>query len=302
LGVGQSRTLRTRQLLGLEGSTGCVDLAAPRRCHSVGTHGFSSSFAGWKPRLIQLRKSSHTPLQGVELPRERLDRLRLRARVVPVDVERPLDTRIHEQGNARPRAHLLVSPPEHAGGITHHASGRVGQQVEGVLDPSRALHRARIDRQPQGLGQLAIVEGLTALRQVDGAFKQVAIHIGGDQPFSKFLQRALRKRRYLRPQAPQHHLHPEVDDGQFDHLGVGNAQIPLHEHAMAIIAGGSPSFPAPVVRYIEANSSWKASLNNSCRCTRRNPTASGRDRDASRGTALAGSARPTVSNAQSSSP
>ena len=106
----------------------------------------------------------------------------------------------------------------------------MGQQVEGVLDPSRALQRARIDRHPQGLGQLAIGKGLTALRQGDGAFEQAAIQVGGDQPFTKLLQRALRKRWRLRPQTPQHHLHPQVDDRQFDHLGVGNAQIPLHQH------------------------------------------------------------------------
>ena len=40
-------------------------------------------------------------LQRVELPGERLDRVGLLARVVPVNVERPLDTRGREQGNAR---------------------------------------------------------------------------------------------------------------------------------------------------------------------------------------------------------
>src|SRR5216683_3259516 len=35
-------------------------------------------------------------LQGVQLTQERLDRLGLLDRVVPVDIERPLDTRLHE--------------------------------------------------------------------------------------------------------------------------------------------------------------------------------------------------------------
>jgi len=64
---GQSRTLRTRQLLGFDGSTGCFDLTAPRRCHSADTHGFSCSFAGCKPRLSQLRKSSRTASQTPSL-------------------------------------------------------------------------------------------------------------------------------------------------------------------------------------------------------------------------------------------
>ena len=54
---------------------------------------------------------------------------RLRADGRPAALREP---RVHEQGNARPRTYLRVSPPEQAGRTTHHASGRVGEQVEGV--------------------------------------------------------------------------------------------------------------------------------------------------------------------------
>ena len=48
------------------------------------------------------------------------------------------------------------------------------------------------------------------LRHCDGPFEQQPIHLGGDHPFAKFLQRALRQRRLLGTQAPQDHLHPET--------------------------------------------------------------------------------------------
>ena len=132
---------------------------------------------------------------------------------------------------SRPAAHLTT------------LSGRVGQQVERVLDPSRALQRTRIDRHAQRLGQLAMVKRLVRFASVDGAFEQAAIQVGGDQPFAKLLQRALRKRRRLGPEAPQHHLHPQVDDGQLDHLGVGNAQVALHEHRHGHHRGRQRLFP-----------------------------------------------------------
>src|ERR1700678_266027 len=40
---------------------------------------------------------------------------------------------------------------------------------------------------------------------------------------------------------------------------------------MAICAGGTGSLPAPVPRYIDSSSDWKASSNNSRRCSRRKP-------------------------------
>ena len=106
----------------------------------------------------------------------------------------------------------------------------MGQQVERVLDASRTRQRTRIDRHAQSLGQLAVVECLGLLRQFDGPFEQASIQVGGDHPFAKFLQRALRKRRFLGPQAPQHHLHSQIENGQLDHLGVGDAEVPLHEY------------------------------------------------------------------------
>ncbi|MNC84549.1 hypothetical protein D3C83_01050 [compost metagenome] len=169
-------------------------------------------------------------MQRIELTREGLDRRGLLDGIVPVDVERALDARLDEQGNARLPAHLLFFPPEQAGHTADDISRRMGQQVERVLDPASALERTRIDRHPQRLRQLARVKRLGARRQRDGAFQHAAIHVGGDQPFSKLLQRALRKRRFLGPQAPQDHLDPQIQDGQLDHLGVGDAQIALHEH------------------------------------------------------------------------
>ena len=99
-------------------------------------------------------------------------------------------------------AHLLVGPPEQAGRTTDHIARRMRQQVERVLHAPRALQRTRIDRHTQGLGQLPIVERLGALGQLDGAFEHAAIHVGGDQPFAKLLQRALGKRRRFRPRHP----------------------------------------------------------------------------------------------------
>jgi hypothetical protein len=88
-----------------------------------------------------------------------------------------------------------------------------------------------------------MVKCLGALRQFDGAFEHAAIQVGGDQPFAKLLQRALRKRRRLGTHASQHHLHSQVDDGQLDHLGVGHAQIPLHEHRHGHHRGRTRIFP-----------------------------------------------------------
>jgi hypothetical protein len=59
-------------------------------------------------------------VQRVELTREGLDRLSLLHGIVPVDVERALDARFHEQGNARVPADLLFCPPEQAGGTADH--------------------------------------------------------------------------------------------------------------------------------------------------------------------------------------
>ena len=191
-----------------------------------------------------LGQSARDPrLQGIQLTHQRVHRLGLLDRVVPVDIERRLDTRLHEQGNARLRADLLVGPPEQAGGTLDHVARRVGQQVERVLDPSRALQRTRIDRHAQRLGQLARVERLGALRQLDGAFEHAPIQVGGDQPFAKRLQRALRKRRRLGPEAPQHHLHPQVDHRQLDHLGIGHAQVALHQHRHGHHRGRQRLFP-----------------------------------------------------------
>jgi hypothetical protein len=67
------------------------------------------------------------------------------------------------------------------------------------------------------------------LRQLHGAFQHAPIQVGRDQPLAKRLQRALRKRRVLGAQAAQDHLHPQIDDRQLDHLGVGNPQVPLNE-------------------------------------------------------------------------
>src|SRR3984893_12119423 len=72
--------------------------------------------------LGQAARDPH--LQRVQLTQERLDRLSLLDRVVPVDIERPLDTRLQEQGNARLRTHALVGPPEQAGRTPDDAARR----------------------------------------------------------------------------------------------------------------------------------------------------------------------------------
>ena len=75
-----------------------------------------------------------------------------------------------------------------------------------------------------------MVKRLRPLGEVDRALEDAAIHVRGDQSFAKLLQRALGKCRVLGPQTPQDHLHAQVDHGQFDHLGIGNPQVALHEH------------------------------------------------------------------------
>jgi hypothetical protein len=88
-----------------------------------------------------------------------------------------------------------------------------------------------------------MVERLCPLRQFDRAFEHAAIQVRADQPFAKFLQGALGKRRLLGSQAPQHHLHAQVDDRQFDHLGIGNSQVALHERRHGHHRGRQCVFP-----------------------------------------------------------
>ena len=93
------------------------------------------------------------------------------------------------------------------------------------------------------LGSLRGSNALVRVRQFDRAFEHPAIQVGGDQPFAKVLQRALRKRRRLGPEAPQHHLHPQVDQRQLDHLGIGHAQVALHQHRHGHHRGRPRLFP-----------------------------------------------------------
>jgi hypothetical protein len=53
----------------------------------------------------------------------------------------------------------------------------------------------------------------------------------------------LRKRGLLGTEAAQHHLHAQVDKRQLDHLGVGNAQVALHQHRHGHHRGGQGIFP-----------------------------------------------------------
>ncbi len=87
------------------------------------------------------------------------------------------------------------------------SSGRfAGVMAQARIRPrstSAARQRTRIDRHAQGLRQRPGIARRRGLRQFDGAFAQAAIQVGGDQPFANRLQRPLRKRRRLGPQAPQ---------------------------------------------------------------------------------------------------
>ena len=152
------------------------------------------------------------------------------------------------------------------------------------------------------LGSLRGSNALVRLRQLDGAFEHAAIQVGGDQPLAKLLQRALRKRRRLGTQAPQHHLHPQIDDGQLDHLGVGHAQISLHQHRHGHHRGRTRLFPG-ARRAVHRRPTRLETRRRTTRADAAAETrgASGPDRDASAGTALASSARQAVSNARSSS-
>ena len=49
----------------------------------------------------------------------------------------------------------------------------------------------------------------------------------------------------LGTQAPQDHLHPQIDDGQLNHLGVGNPQISLHERRHGHHRRRPRRFPRP---------------------------------------------------------
>jgi hypothetical protein len=50
------------------------------------------------------------------------------------------------------------------------------------------------------------------------------------------------RRRAATPQ-PAPDLHPEIEDGQLDHLGVGDAQVPLHERRHGHHRGRTRLFP-----------------------------------------------------------
>jgi hypothetical protein len=190
------------------------------------------------------RQSARDPrLQGIQLMHQCVHRLGLLGRVVPVDIERGLDTRRHEQGTARLRTDLLDGPPEQVGGTLGQVAGRVRQQVERVFNPSCALQRTRIDRHAQRLGQLARVERLGPRCQGDRAFEHPTIQVGRDQPFAKGLQRTLRKGRRLGPETAQHHLHSQVDQRQLDHLGIGQPQVALHQRRHGHHRGWPRLFP-----------------------------------------------------------
>jgi hypothetical protein len=66
-------------------------------------------------------------------------------------------------------------------------------------------------------------------RQFDGALQQSAVHVRSNQSPAKVVQRPLRKGRLGPTQAVEHHLHPKIDDGELDHLGVGYTQVRLEE-------------------------------------------------------------------------
>ena len=61
------------------------------------------------------------------------------------------------------------------------------------------------------------------------ALEEPPIHVASDQPIPEVDQRALRERRLRRSEAAEHHLHPQIDEGELDHLCVGHAEIGLDE-------------------------------------------------------------------------
>ncbi len=105
----------------------------------------------------------------------------------------------------------------------------MGQEIDGVLNAACAFERAGIDRDPQILGQLPVVERLGRASQRDRFLQENPIHVVPNQTLAKFLEGALRKRLLGVAQAVEHHLPPQVDHRQLHSLRVGHRQVALHQ-------------------------------------------------------------------------
>src|SRR5579883_3554743 len=87
----------------------------------------------------------------------------------------------------------------------------MSQQIDRVFDATGSLQWTRIDRHTQCLGQLLPVELLRLACQLDGAFQESKVEIGGDEAVAEFHQRALREHRLRGAQAVQNHLPSQID-------------------------------------------------------------------------------------------
>ena len=177
----------------------------------------------------------HPRGEAVELHAEPRESLLLGVGIIPIDVQRRLDTGAEEQRSTRLATHLFegrLEPYRHALGDL--ATGMT-EQVDGVLNPPGPGQRAAIDRHAKGLGELAPIEGAARFGDLDGALEQAPVHIVADHAVAELLQSTLRERRLVAPaiQRPEHESPAKVRRREPNGLGVGHLQVALKQQRHA---------------------------------------------------------------------
>jgi hypothetical protein len=158
-------------------------------------------------------------------------RLVTRGRVVPVAVQRRLDTGGAKGWHARlgrHRRHPLgprQPPPLLPRDDAQRRAQGVTQQVDRVLHPARAPQGAGVQRRPQR----PVAKPTVGLGQRHGLLHQPTVKPGRDQPRAEADQRALAKRWPLGVQAVQHQLPAPIHHRCLDHLVIAGAGVGLQD-------------------------------------------------------------------------
>ena len=147
-----------------------------------------------------------------------------------VAVERGLDARCEEQRSTRLAAHALGRPVQKISGALDHLPSRMGEQVEGVLHPTSALERRRVDGYPERLRQLLPVKLPRRPGQLHRALEQPPVHVVRDEPLAKRRKCPLRERGLSSAEAAEDHLPTQIDDGELDRLRVRGPEVALQEN------------------------------------------------------------------------
>ena len=167
--------------------------------------------------------------QLVELGHEQLQRTSLLFWIGPIDVEGCLDAGHQQHLGTGPLGDGRRTPAKEPRRAHDQLAGRVPEQIECVLHAARSFKRAGIHRHAKRARQLAPVETTGLTSQLDGALQEPPIHVGADQSLAEIDQRSLREGRLRCAKTPEHHLYPQIDDGELDHLRVGHAEVSLDE-------------------------------------------------------------------------